>query len=175
MTTAHPHEHLARTVCAQLSTVPGVLACAVRAQADPPKTPEEVRETVEHAAAQSEGLRTDQEKRAWVEHQVAHAIEHNEQLSKTAPAPFPHVCDDGAPELCHYLRGLSDLLAPVDEDRIDAKIELKIGATRFVAESWHEAGDAPLLVAVAIPQNHAGVKSLMRGLRRIRKKNRRGS
>ncbi len=166
----HPHEDLARLVLAQLARIPGVVACAVRAQGDPLPTPTEVRTAVE-ALADGRPSHDGLDKSAWVKREFAKETERLEALAREVPPPFPHV-HDGAPELVHYLRGLTDLLAPVDEDRVDAKVELKVGAMRFVVESWHEGGDAPLLVGVAIPQNHPGVKSLMRGIRRVRKKKR---
>lgn len=164
----HPHEAVAQTILTQLAKIQGVYASVVRAQADPFPTPTEIRTAVEALADVGD---VGPDKSAWVEREFAKETERLEVLVRAAPSPFPHLTD-GAPELCHYLRGLTDLIAPVDEERIDAKVEFKVGAMRFVAESWHDVGDAPVLVAVAIPHNDPGVKSLMRGIRRVRKKNR---
>lgn len=162
----HPHEHLAHNVRKQLSRISGVIASAVRAQADPPPTPEEVRPVVEAELTATMGN--------YLPPNAVDDAVHERVAERVwaAPPPFPHACD-GKPELLHYLRGLTDLLAPVDEYCIDARVTVKIGAVRFVAQSWNEADDPPLLVAVAIPLSDTGVKSLMRSLRRVRKQARR--
>lgn len=158
----HPVRIIATTVERQLASIQGVLAVAVRAQAEPLSV-EQIRAQAEHDVVSQAGNYPPEE---MIQERV------DELVSQTfqGPAPFPHVVS-GPSELCHYLRGLTDLLAPVDEDRLDARVEMKIGAVRMVAESWDQADDAPLLVAVAIPQKHEGVKSLMRALRRVRKNN----
>ena len=174
LTPQHPHHDTASFVRHQLSNIPGVIACAVRAHADPPKSPQEIRDDAESAYDEmaAEGIGDDLgPKSEWVKEAARHRTEDMQKHLAAAPAPFPHFTD-GPQELVHYLEGLTNLLAPSDDQRIDAKIEVKVGAVRFVAESWDEASDAPLLIAVAIPQNHSGVKSLMRILRRVRKKNR---
>lgn len=153
----HPHESMAKKTLEMLLNIEGVLACAVRAHANAPRTPTEIRTAVEHAAEQSTGLENPQ---AWIESQIAHATEHLETLVRTAPPPFPHLTE-GTEDLAHYLSGLTDLLGPGHDDRIKARV----GATRMVAESWED-----LIVAVAIAVNHEGNKSLARGLRRVCKK-----
>lgn len=160
----HPLEPTAVLVEGQLAKLQGVIAVAVRAQATP-LTVDEIRARAEHDVVSGNGNYVPEEL-------VQKRVDELVADSMNAVAPFPHV-ESGTPELCRYLRGLTDLLAPVDEDRIDAKIHMNIGAVRMVAESWDEADDAPLLVAVAIPQTHEGVKSLMRALRRVRKNSKR--
>jgi hypothetical protein len=159
----HPTQSVAERVQGQLAAVQGVIAVAVRAQADVPDL-DTVRAQAEHDVVSQNG---NYPPAPMIEKRVDELMA--QALNADAP-PFPHV-QSGTPELCRYLRSLTDLLAPVDEDRIDAKIQMNVGAMRLVAESWDHLDDPPLLVAVAIPQNHPGVKSLMRALRRVRKKN----
>lgn len=153
----HPHEPMAKKALELLLDISGVFAVVIRAQADAPRTPTEIRTQVERAAEQSTGL---ENPRAWIESQIAHATEHLKTLVRTAPPPFPHLTE-GTEDLAHYLSGLTDLLGPGYDDRIDARI----GATRMVSESWDY-----LIVAVAVPVNGEGNKSLSRGLRRARRK-----
>lgn len=162
----HPHEALAQKALELLSKIGGVFAVAVRAHPEPPKTPTEIREEIEasYDGMVAEGRPVDDlfhgTKQEWVDTAVRDRTKELARHLATSPAPFPHLTE-GASDLAHYLRGLTDLLGPDYDERIDARV----GATRMVAESWDH-----LIVAVALPVSDVANKSLSRGLKRVRRK-----
>jgi hypothetical protein len=81
-----------------------------------------------------------------------------QDLRQRGTRALPHVAQ-ATDDLGQYLRSLTDMLGP----RHDEQISARVGETRLLAESWDH-----LIVGVAIATKDAGVKSLSRGLRRVR-------
>lgn len=154
----HPNQSLAELACPVLLRIQGVFAVCARGIAENFTSPEEIRTEAELAATSS-GVDFSN-RQQFID---AYFEDKHKQMAKDlgeGQSPFPHVTK-GRPEILHYLRGLTDLLGPGYDDRIDSKI----GEVRFVAETWSQ-----LIVGVAIQVRDPGSKSLPRGLRRARKK-----
>lgn len=143
----HPTQSIADRVAADLLNIGGVISSCVRAVPVAPKTPTQMRSDIPATSADL----------------ILEEAAARRQL-EDAPAPFPHaVCGSSAADITYYLKRLTDLLGPGHDPQLDAKV----GALRFRTESWDRVG---LIVAVAIPAQDRGSKSLIRGLRRVRMK-----
>jgi hypothetical protein len=148
----HPNQAAAQSALTYLLQIQGVYAASVRGVADSFQTPTEIRAWIEKEHPDLP--------RAAVETLIERHMELEQKTLDKTPSPFPPV-DHGHEEIAYYLRAACNMLGPQHDERLD----LKVGEIRILAESWRD-----LIVAIAIPVRDPGVKSLVRGLRRARKK-----
>jgi hypothetical protein len=146
----------------ELTRINGVFACAVRDFPSPPST-EQLRERALNSLRFSWPPTAPPPTPADIDARMT--VEADLFLERP---PFPERGAIGGnlisltdQSLYRYLRGLTNLLATGDDERIDARV----GQTRIVAEAWKH-----LIVAVAIPSADPAIKSLIRNLRRVRKR-----
>jgi len=146
------HQDQAAEAAKLLCEINGVDGCCVRGRTVIPQTVMEI-----HEEAHRKFVMGGPERERWI------ALREKEATAIIAEqaSPFPHVLEGTVDGLENYLVKLTDMLAPGDDPRIDARI----GETRLVAEEWDS-----LVIAISIRVCHPGNKSLSRRLRAVRRK-----